>query len=246
MFLNPLAPVTDYQSMLNRIFWFTSMSALAAVWMLRLHIPEIDGLLNRIDFTLEFGGNKVFPVPGGFLIPALAVGIVTRVFHLHARISDWLGIRERFDVAVIIRELANQSAVDLTPVADDELVAHRHDLMRKVFYRFVSGPQPQVDPQLVGQALDAWSWFWVGVETSFVFTLTGLGLIAGGVYAVGFQTLGGTLGVAALALPMMRTQCVRYAIAQVRAIVADPTRARAVRAAFAEHIGDRFADRLAA
>ena len=26
--LNPLAPVTDYQSMLNRIFWFTTAAAL--------------------------------------------------------------------------------------------------------------------------------------------------------------------------------------------------------------------------
>jgi hypothetical protein len=31
MSFNPLAPVVDYQSMLNRIFWFVSVSALERV-----------------------------------------------------------------------------------------------------------------------------------------------------------------------------------------------------------------------
>ena len=46
MSLSPLTPVTDYQSMLNRIFWFTTASALVGVWMLRLDIPRLDALLN--------------------------------------------------------------------------------------------------------------------------------------------------------------------------------------------------------
>ena len=84
MSVNPIAPVTDYLSMLNRIFWFTSASALVAIWMLRLYIPGLDGLLNKIDFTVEFGGNKVLPIPGGYLFPALAVGILTRIYRMHA------------------------------------------------------------------------------------------------------------------------------------------------------------------
>jgi hypothetical protein len=246
MSLNPLAPVTDYQSMLNRVFWFTSASALVAVWMLRLYIPGLDGLLNEIDFTVEFGGDKIVPIPGGYLVPALAVGILTRIYRLHARISDWLAIRECFDMEVIIRELAAQLAIDLTLIAEERLAKHRHSIMREAFYPFVSGPQPQVDPQLVQQALDAWSWFWIGIEATFVFTLTGLGLIAAGVYAPGFQTTGGTLILALIGLPAMRGQCRRYAIAQVRAIVADPARAIVVRSAFAKLDGDRYAGRLAA
>ena len=53
--LNPLAPVTDYQSMLNRIVWFTTTSALVSAWILRLYIPALDALLHKIDFTVEFG-----------------------------------------------------------------------------------------------------------------------------------------------------------------------------------------------
>jgi hypothetical protein len=244
--LNPLAAVTDYQSMLNRIFWFTSASALVAVWMLRLNLPGLDGLLKEIDFTVEFGGNKVLPIPGGYLFPALIVGILTRIYRVHARISDWLGIRECFDINVIIGEFAAQLAIDLTTIEDERLVKRRHSIMRKAFYSFASGPQPQIDPQLIQQALDAWSWFWIGVEASLVFLLAGLGLISGGVYEVGFQTICGTFVVAAIGLPAMRGQCRRYAIAQVRAIVDDPARASAVRAAFAELTDDRFSGRKAA
>jgi hypothetical protein len=246
MSLSPLTPVTDYQSMLNRIFWFTSASALVAIWMMRVYIPGLDALLKEIDFTVQFGGDKALPMPGGYLFPALAVGILTRIYHLHARISDWLAIRECFDVDVIIRELAAQLTIDLTLVAEGELVQHRHVIMRKAFYPFVSGPQPQIDPQLIEQALDAWSWFWIGVEATFVFIIAGLGLIASGVYDIGLQTIGGALVLAAIGLPAMRGQCRRYAIAQVRAIVVDPTRATAVRAVFSELIGDRFDGRQAA
>ena len=63
--------------------------------------------------------------------------------------------------------------------------------MRQAFYPFVSGSQPQVDQQLVQQALDAWSWFWIGVVATLLFSLTGLGLIACGVYGAGFRRWAG-------------------------------------------------------
>jgi hypothetical protein len=232
--------------MLNRIFWFTSASALVAVWILRLYLPGLDLLLNRIDFTVEFGGNKMLPIPGGYLLPALAVGILTRIFRLHARMSDWLGIRETFDIRVIIGEFADQLGIDLSAVEDDRLIKHRHTIMRKAFYPFASGPKPQIDPHLIAQALDAWSWFWIGVEATLVFVLAGLGLVAGGVYTTGLQLLGGTLVVAALALPAMREQCRRYAIAQVRAILGEPVRVEIVRKALAELTRHHVADRRAA
>ena len=94
--------------------------------------------------------------------------------------------------------------------------------MRTAFYPFVSGTRPSIDQQLIYQALDAWSWFWVGVEATLVFILAGFGLIAGGAYEVGLETIGGAIVLAAIGLPAMRGQCSRYAIAQVRAIVADP------------------------
>ena len=239
MALNPLAPVTDYQAMLNRIFWFTSASALAAIWMLRLFVPELNFQLAKIDGALGLEGGKVLPVPGGYFLPALAVGIVARVFHLHARISDWLGIRETFDVEVILAEFADRLGIDLTSIDNAKLRRARHAVMRKAFYPFVSGPQPAVDQQLVHQALDAWSWFWVGVESTVVFTATSFVLIALNAYQIGFQMLAASIAVASFGLPALRSQCRRYAIAQVRTILADPQRAATAWGAFAELTGEQ-------
>ena len=236
--LNPLAPVTDYQSMLNRIFWFTTASGLAAVGMLRLYLPAADVWFARVDSAVQFGGAKFLPLPAGYLLPALAIGIAAHVFRLHARISDSLGIRESFDLEFIVREFAHRLAIDLERVDPTQLREDRPRLMRKTFYPFVSGLQPQIDPQLVQQALDAWSWFWIGVESTFVFTLAGFALVAGRAYQVGFQTLGGALVLAFAGLPLIRSQCRRYANAQVREILSDPARAAAVRKAFDELTAD--------
>lgn len=246
MSLNPLAPVSDYQSMLQRIFWFTTAAALAGTWLLRLYLPELDRILRQIDFTVALGGDKLLPIPGGYLLPALAVGLATRIFHVHARISDWLGIRECFDVDVIIGELAAQQGIDLSHVPVATIRAARHQIMRKTFYPYVSGNTPEIDAQLIQQALDAWSWLWIGIEATLVFTVTGLALVAGGLLSDGLMTIGVTLLAAAIALPAVRAQCERYAVAQVRAILADPTRAAVVRVTLAEVTGDQYSRRRAA
>ena len=238
MSLNPLAPVTDYQSMLNRIFWFTSATALVAVWMFRLYLPALDAILRKLDFSIAFGSDRILPLPAGYLLPALAIGLCTRIYRLHARLSDWLGIRESFDIDVIIAEFADRLAVDLSRTTEAQLRAARHDIMRRAFYPYVGGDQPQIDRQLIEQALDAWSWFWIGVEATLVFTLLGLALIAYGVYQPGFASFTSALAFAAIGLPTIRGQCRRYAVAQVRAILADRTRAVAARTAFAELTSD--------
>lgn len=234
MSLNPLTPVTDYQSMLNRIFWFTSAAALAAVWVLRTNLPALDAQLRQVDFTLEFGGDKIVPIPGGYLLPSLAMGLGSRVFRIHGLLARWLGIRERFDIDVILSELARRTGFDLDQVAADDLAVHRHKLMRQAFYQFVGGDAPQIDRHLIYRALDLWSWFWIGLEATFVFVLTSFVLFAAGAYQAGSISLASTLALAAIGLPFIRNECRRYAIAQVRTIVADPTRAEQVRQAFAD------------
>ena len=244
--LNPLSPVTDYQSMLNRISWFTTASALGAIWLLRRHVEPVDVFLGQIDSVLTVEGSKALAIRGGYLAPALALGVAARVFRLHAKISDWLGIREYFDVEVIIRGFAERLDIDLEQTPAGEIVRARHHIMRKAFYPFVSGSQPSIDRQLVQQALDAWSWFWVGVEATLIFTLTGLGLIACNAYEAGFQTLGCALGAAVLVLPTLYRQCRLFAMAQVRAILDDPAREAVVRSVLMPNAAERIRPRLAA
>ncbi len=246
MSLNPLTPVTDYQSMLNRIFWFTSAAALAAVWLLRTRLPPLDAELQRIDFSLEFGGDKILPIPGGYLLPALAMGLASRVFRIHGLLADWLGIRERFDIDVIISELARRADFPIEMATEEDVLRHRHRIMRRTFYEYVGGSQPQIERQLIHRALDQWSWFWIGLEAAFVFVLASFVLFAAGAYQVGAITLLSTLAAAAIGLPFVRNECRRYAIAQVRAIVADPARARHVHQTFVELLSPDSVNRRAA
>jgi hypothetical protein len=233
MAINPLSPVTDYQSSLNRIFWFTSAAALGAVWLLRKYLPEVDIFLSRFDFDSQSGAGKLLPIAGGYLIPALGVGLVSRIFRVHSQVGHWLGIRERFDIDVILHELAQRIDLDVESVSDEEWTTHRHDLMRNAFYHFANSRSPQIDEHLIHQAIDLWSWFWIGLESAVVFVVTGLTLVTLGHHEVGLITFGAAIAGAVVALPLIRLECKRYAIAQVRAILADPGREIVVRQAFA-------------
>ncbi len=114
------------------------------------------------------------------------------------------------------------------------------------FYKFTSSKSPQIDEHLVHQALDLWSWFWVGLEATVVFVLTGFALIAAQVFEVGLATFGGALLLAAIGLPAIRLQCRLYAVAQVNAILADPSREAVVRNAFSSLSRNRYPSRRSA
>lgn len=227
--MNPLTLVTDYQSMLNRIFWFSFAAALVSVCILRTNVDAIETLLAEIDLLLETDAGFTLPLPGGYLLPALLVGLAARIFRVHSHVAHWLGIRERFDLDVIIAELARRSGIQTDADREDTWQTNRHEIMRTCFYRHVSGPSPSIDEHLVHQALDLWSWFWIGLETSLLFFLTGLLLLAGSSYTAGALVLSGAIGFALVGLPLIRHQCKQYALAQVKVIMSDPTRAAAIR-----------------
>jgi hypothetical protein len=218
----------------------------AAIGLLRRHVPAVEAVLLQLDSALKLGVESFMPVGSGTLLPALVFGIATRIFRLHSILSDALGLREYFDVHVIIDALARQLGVDLKLVEEQRVRDARPRIMRTAFYPFVSGSQPAVDTQLVQSALDAWSWFWAGLEATLVFSVTGFLLIACNVRPVGFEALGGALILACVVLPAIRGQCRRYAVAQVRAILDDPGRARVARAAFDELVGPAMERRMAA
>ncbi len=243
---NPLSSVTDYQTMLNRIFWFVAGAALVAISLLRAQVPAIDQGLRAIDLSVAIGGEQPLPVPAGSLLPALVLGLVCRMVRPHARLSDWLGIRERFDIDVVLHELASRVRVDLSLIGDERLAERRRALMRQTFYRYVSGHPVAIDPQLVHQALDSWSWFWITMETATLFVGTSLLMVACGAHEPGIRALLVTLVVAAGALPTLRAKCRRLAIAQVRAILSDDRRREEVRAALAATLDPLPATRRAA
>lgn len=140
----------------------------------KLFFTKIENALIPTFITKHFDWvNQINPIGLAF---GMIVGLLFFIFHVHDRISDVLKIRVRFDRKYIIRPLA--SAVNL-PLDDRQmnLIKAAHDrYMRNLFYKYTSSKadKPLVDRHDVEQALESWSWFWVGLEGAIIWLVGGV------------------------------------------------------------------------
>jgi hypothetical protein len=232
MSLNPLAPVTDYYSMLNRIFVFTWLWACLATWIVRLYYEPLDQLLKKLDFPIDILGLKEMKILG-YIVPGLVVSVLARMVKLHDRISDVLRIREQFDLYEIILPLARGAGVSVGKLTMDQLRRHRGKLMSQVFYRYASSTDPKIDKHAIYQALDWWSWYWVFVEMLAVLLPTGtLLLFFGSSSWPGLLLLVACAAVILIILPFFRVRCSQHADYEVDLILTDQTRKQEIEQAF--------------
>ena len=185
--LNPLAKVTDYQSMLRRIFVFTTFAGCVAVMLLRLHSPAIDSFLGALDIEVDFGPVRKVKILG-YLLPAGGFAVFAYSIRLHDRLSDLFRIRYIFDTRCIIRPMAERVGVD--PEDVPSLYKRRHKIMREIFYGYVSSTNPVIDKHSIYEALDSWTWLWVLVEAWFVFVTCGIALVFLGSWQTGLLVAG--------------------------------------------------------
>jgi hypothetical protein len=120
---------------------------------------------------------------------------------------------------------------NLTSPQRDALVATQEDLMRDLFYRYVSSraDTPLVDKHEIENALDFWSWFWVWVEAILYFAIAGIVAHLFHAHTLGVRFLivdAIFVGLAVIQYPRLG----RYAKIEISAIAADATAARDVRA----------------
>jgi hypothetical protein len=155
--------VTDYSKMLIRIMVSTFVLSVLALWFLRTRIPQLDAAIAAHFPTLTI---KVLdlPVSFGTLLPAGAITVLFRVFRVHDRISDLLGIRRRFDVKYILKPLAVGSTGEVSAEQLKKIRSKRDDLMYKVFYKYASSKSPAIDAHFIEDALDWWGWYWCMLE----------------------------------------------------------------------------------
>src|SRR6266436_1232505 len=99
MSVNPFGPISSYPAMLNKIAFFTFGVGIAMTWVLRSQIWPVEVFLGGFDLPVELMGNKLSL---GYILPAFLVALVFRIFKMHDRLSDLLGIRKRFDVDQIL------------------------------------------------------------------------------------------------------------------------------------------------
>lgn len=228
--LNPFEPVHDYGSMLNRISFFNFVFALVAVALLRYDIRGIETVLAVVTVAAPVFGASINL---GTVAAAAAVTLLSRMFKLHDLIERPLGIRKRFDVAAILLPLCAATGGTANAGVVRDIRRRRNELMRSTFYKYatLTAANVAIDKHFITMALEQWSWYWIVLEAAAISAMTGVVFLFFGpanVAAVLFMT---TLGCGA-ALRALSVRCEEYALQEVEAILAEPTRKREVRTVF--------------
>jgi hypothetical protein len=230
MSLNPFATVSDYPSMLNKVAIFTFFAALIATGIFAWQVPAVKQLLPNMAVKVP---ETDIQVPLLVLLVALAFALISRMIKLHDRLSDLLGIRKRFDVYAILLPMASASGAALSLDQQGTVMKRRQQLMREVFYKYASSSpgKAQIEEHAITMALDQWSWYWICVEIMCILFLTSLSLFFSHRYAAASSILGLNFLIIWL-LQTIREFCRRYAQEEIREILVDSARKRAVHEVF--------------
>lgn len=217
--------------MQTKIMSYTFVVSLVLVALVAHNWPSLWNALHPgwLTFDIEILGLK--NIPASYVVVAGLFALVMRITAAHNRISTIFGIRERFDLFEILLPLAAGAGVLINLTKREELRQKRHEIMAKVFYKYVSSTKPEIDQHFIWTALDRWSWFWILIEA------TALCLIALAVLlSIGSYKAAAWLATFAIIQILVATQvnraCSSIAQTEVRIILEDPQKALDVQAAF--------------
>jgi hypothetical protein len=197
-------------------------------------VPPITQLSAHIDSVLPKDFTDFIPFPvsfAGVFILSFMIAVTAHAIKLHDRISDTLRIRNEFDVNYVLYPLAIASGAKLS-VAQFNNVRSRHkSLMGSTFYNYVSSTKPVIDSHTITQALTNWSWFWICLEMTTIFTTTAIILAIYGAWLPAALLLMACI-VLLLSMRFFRLQSAMYAESQVEQVLRDSVRRDAVAAEF--------------
>lgn len=226
-----IAQPESYSDMLERIFVVTVATGIICTLILASASPDVKALLDSITTETDVGPIK--GLKALYVLVPIAVSMIFRIVRLHDWISDRLRIRLAFDTWYILFPLAQLSGHTLDKSGKQCIRSVRESAMHKVFYPYAGFATPAIDKQLIRTALDNWGWFWVGVESAFLFAVTGIivAVVGGGIQFILCMV---AVVVTGSLLLIKWFACRRSADRQVRAIVGDPQRKSDIHTYFAE------------
>lgn len=225
-----IAQPESYSDMLERVFVTTIVSGIACTLILASASTAVKAFLDSVRTETDIGpikGMKTLYV----LIP-IVIAVVSRIVLLHDKLSDLLHIRIIFDSRHILFPMARLSGHDVDKNMEQRIRSVRESAMYRVFYPYAGFATPAIDKQLIRTALDNWGWFWVGIESTFLFVVTGIivAIVGGGIQFIICMV---TLLVTGSLLWIKWLACRRSADRQVRAIIDHPQRKVDIQAYFA-------------
>jgi hypothetical protein len=226
-----IAQPENYSDMLERVFATTVVTGIVCTLIVASASPDAKALLDSVKTEAEIG--PVRGLKALYVLVPIAIGVISRIIRLHDKISNLLRIRSRFDTRYILFPIAQLSGHKLDKSMKQRIRSVREAAMYKVFYPYAGFESPKIDKQLVRTALDNWGWFWVSVESGFLFIITAIIVKAMGGNGQFWICLDVSL-VIALLLLITWFACRRSADRQVRAIVDDSQRKLDIQTYFAE------------
>lgn len=162
----------SYSDMLKRIFAATLVTGIICTFAVAAVSPAVCAFLESWDAEAGIGILK--GVKALYVLIPLLVAVLTRIFLVHDKISDLLGLRRRFDLENILKPLAEGVGLSTTDTTWRRVQNSRNVAMTRTFYRYASFRDPRIDVQLVRTAADRWAWFWCTIEPQVVLLITGI------------------------------------------------------------------------
>ena len=235
MSFNPFQTVSNYEGMLNKIAVYTFFVSLGAIALINAELGGVPKqvLSELLKTKIKIPGIEI-QVALVFAIAAFFVAWFSSTIKLHDRLSDLLGIRERFDLDCILFPVASASGVALSIAQQQTVRDKREELMRKVFYKYASSsPESpdRIEQHAITMALNQWASYWILVEASAVIFATGIALWVLGKCCVALVLW--TIILAIIwSLQPIRTYCRGYARDEIQQILEKESRRNAVREVF--------------
>lgn len=227
--------VSDYPQMLSKLAWIIAFNTFAATNVV-LHNFEAGQTV--VDWANQQLAQHPIPLIGFQLtVASLAAALVAFASHavrLHDRLSDLLHIRAKFDIDSILLPMLALTGPTVTSDQLDNLSSKRGSLMSRVFYRYNSsgeGDGPVVSSHTRKEALTSWSWYWVFLESVFVYITCAVICLLIGAYMTAsiVFTVCVTL---IIIMSYLKAEVRRYAWYQVIDIANDSERRSDIRSAF--------------
>jgi hypothetical protein len=154
--------------MLNKIGAFTFLETLLLTLLIGWASPEAGTLFKAYAIPIKIFSVEV---PLLYVVPAILVALIARIFRLHDKLSDALRLRHTFDLYRVLVPLAGAVGVAVDEPLRTALSKQRKTTMQRTFYRYASFEDPKISKALVLSSIDTWTWYWILSELLVVLAI---------------------------------------------------------------------------
>lgn len=216
----------NYTEMVEKISKSTFILSVFLLYILYCANEQFADALDRLSFGIQYKFVGIEFCLAGLCLPLL-IGILEHIFKIHDKISTLLKIRYKYDKNIIINAIAQKCGLSLDI---DNISKEKCDkLMGKIFYKYASSTKPEIDNHSILLALNEWCWFWIVMDTTILFLLTGIIFLFINFSCYNLLTVISIFLVLSFILWLIKQQAKEYTKQEINAILSDFKRKKTVK-----------------